>query len=49
MATVAPFIVPRRTSSSTAATTSAPTSAAHSGASIAWARAGSASDGSQNG
>ena len=49
MATVAPFIVPRRTSSDTATTTSAPTSAATSGASPLWAWLGSAVAGSQNG
>ena len=48
-ATVAPFIVPRRTSSITAATTSAPTSAATSGASPLWAWLVSAVAGSQNG
>ncbi len=48
-ATVAPFMVPRRTSSVTAATASAPTSAATSGASPAWAWFGRAWAGSQNG
>ena len=46
---VAPFIVPRRTSSITAATTSAPTTAATSGASPLWAWLVSAVAGSQNG
>ena len=49
IATVAPFIVPRRTSSATATITSAPTSAATSGASPLWAWLESAVDGSQNG
>ena len=49
IATVAPFIVPRRTSSITAAITSAPTSAATSGASPLWAWLGNVVDGNQNG
>ena len=48
-ATVAPFIVPRRSSSITATITSAPTSAATSGASPLWAWSVSAVAGSQNG
>ncbi len=49
IATVAPFIVPRRTSSITAAITSAPTSAATRGASPLCAWLGSVDDGNQNG
>jgi hypothetical protein len=48
-AIVAPFMVPRRTSSITAATTSAPTAAATSGASPLCAWLVSAVAGSQNG
>ncbi len=49
MATVAPFIVPRRTSRVTATITSAPTSAATSGASPLCAWLDNAVAGSQNG
>ncbi len=49
IATVAPVIVPRRTSIAIAITTSPPTTAATSGASPAWAAFGSAVLGSQNG
>jgi hypothetical protein len=48
-AMVAPFIVPRRTSSITAATTSAPTTAATRGASPLWAWLVSAVAGNQKG
>ncbi len=49
IATVAPFIVPRRTSNATATITSAPTNAATSGASPLCAWLENAVAGSQNG
>jgi hypothetical protein len=48
-AMVAPFIVPRRTSSTIPTTASAPTTAASSGASPAWAWVSRAWWGSQKG